>query len=83
MTNSNSATRGVFYVHSAPSALCPHVEWAVGGVLGVPVSPHWTPQPAQSGTYRCEFSWTGKPGSAAEIASALRDSGWSADAYTR
>ncbi|HEX6248423.1 MAG TPA: DUF3145 family protein, partial [Nocardioidaceae bacterium] len=22
------ATRGVLYVHSAPSALCPHIEWA-------------------------------------------------------
>ncbi|HEX2893417.1 MAG TPA: DUF3145 family protein, partial [Marmoricola sp.] len=26
-----NATRGVLYIHSAPSALCPHVEWAVGG----------------------------------------------------
>lgn len=74
MTASNSATRGVFYVHSAPSALCPHIEWAVGGVLGVSVQPSWTPQPAQAGSYRCEFSWTGKVGSAAAIASALR--GW-------
>ncbi|MEQ6902063.1 DUF3145 domain-containing protein [Nocardioides sp. YIM 152588] len=74
MTHSNSATRGVFYVHSAPSALCPHIEWAVGGVLGVAVSPDWTPQPAQAGTYRAEFSWSGKAGSAASMASALR--GW-------
>ena len=29
-----TATRGVLYVHSSPSALCPHIEWAVGGVLG-------------------------------------------------
>lgn len=27
-------TRGVVFVHSAPAALCPHVEWAVAGVLG-------------------------------------------------
>ena len=27
-------TRGVLYVHSAPRALCPHVEWAIAGVLG-------------------------------------------------
>ncbi len=74
MTGSMSATRGVFYVHSAPSALCPHIEWAVGGVLGVAVSPNWTPQSAQSGSYRCEFSWAGKAGAAAEMASALR--GW-------
>ena len=67
-------TRGVLYVHSAPSALCPHVEWAVGGVLGAPTNPVWTPQPAHSGSYRSELSWSGAAGSAAAIASALR--GW-------
>ena len=66
--------RGVIYVHSSPAALCPHVEWAVGGVLGAPVNPVWTPQPAQTGAYRAELSWTGEAGSAATIASALR--GW-------
>jgi len=69
-----TATRGVLYVHSAPSALCPHIEWAVGGVLGVAVNLDWTPQPAQSGTYRAELSWAGDTGSAASVASALR--GW-------
>ena len=66
---SRPATRGVLYVHSAPSALCPHVEWAVGGVLGVAVNLDWTPQPAQAGTYRAELSWTGGVGSAAARAS--------------
>ena len=69
-----TATRGVLYVHSAPSALCPHVEWAVGGVLGVAVNLDWIPQPAQAGTYRAELSWTGAVGSAAAVASALK--GW-------
>lgn len=69
-----AATRGLLFVHSAPSALCPHIEWAVGGVLGRAVSLEWTPQPAQAGTYRAELSWTGEPGSAASVASALR--GW-------
>ncbi|WP_370250473.1 DUF3145 domain-containing protein [Nocardioides sp.] len=73
-TTRTTTTRGVLFVHSAPSALCPHVEWAVAGVLGAPVHPDWTPQPAQSGTYRAELSWTGDAGSAAAIASALR--GW-------
>ncbi len=68
------ATRGVLYVHSAPSALCPHIEWAVAGVLGVSVSLDWTPQPAQSGTYRTELSWAAGAGAAAAMASALR--GW-------
>ena len=73
-TSSNAPTRGVLFVHSAPSALCPHIEWAVGGVLGSAVSLDWTPQPAQAGSYRAEFSWTGDAGTAAAVASALR--GW-------
>ncbi|CAA9364834.1 MAG: FIG01122152: hypothetical protein [uncultured Nocardioidaceae bacterium] len=68
------AARGVLYVHSAPSALCPHIEWAVGGVLGHAVRLEWTGQAAQSGTYRTEYSWTAEAGTAAAIASALR--GW-------
>ena len=71
---SRQATRGVIYVHSAPSALCPHIEWALGGVLGNAVNLEWTPQPAQAGSYRSEYSWLGDAGSAAAIASALR--GW-------
>ena len=73
-TAGRGATRGVLYIHSAPSALCPHIEWAVGGVLGVSVSLEWTPQSAQAGSYRAELSWTGATGSAAAVASALR--GW-------
>jgi hypothetical protein len=67
-------SRGVVYVHSATSALCPHVEWALAGVLGVPVSLQWTPQPAAPGTWRAELSWQGPAGRSAALASALR--GW-------
>lgn len=67
-------TRGVLYVHSAPPALCPHIEWAVGGVLGMRTSLDWTPQPAAPGTLRAELSWQGAVGSGAALASALR--GW-------
>ena len=73
-TATRAQTRGVLYVHSAPSALCPHIEWAVGGVLGNAVNLEWTPQSAQAGTYRSEFSWSGENGTAAAITSALR--GW-------
>jgi hypothetical protein len=62
------------FVHSAPSALCPHVEWAAGGVFGVPVHLDWTPQPLERASYRAEYSWTGPIGTAAKIASALK--GW-------
>jgi Protein of unknown function (DUF3145) len=68
------ATRGVIYVHSAPPALCPHVEWAVEGVLGTRIAVAWTPQPAAPGTMRAEVSWQAEPGTAARLTSALR--GW-------
>ena len=71
---SRQATRGVIYVHSAPSALCPHIEWAVGGVIGHALNLEWTPQGAQAGTYRAEYSWLGDAGTAAAMTSALR--GW-------
>jgi len=67
------ATRGVVYVHSAPPALCPHVEWAVGGVLDVRVTFDWTPQPAAPGSVRAELSWQADPGTGSRLASALRD----------
>jgi hypothetical protein len=67
------ATRGVVYVHSAPPALCPHVEWAVGGVLGVRVTLDWTSQPAAPGSVRAELSWQAEAGTGARLASALRD----------
>jgi hypothetical protein len=66
-------TRGVVYIHAAPPALCPHVEWAVGGVLGMRVTLDWTPQPTAPGTFRAELSWQADPGTASKLASALRD----------
>ncbi|MBA3528108.1 MAG: DUF3145 domain-containing protein [Propionibacteriaceae bacterium] len=69
-----SITRGVLYVHSAPAALCPHVEWAVGAVFGAPSRLDWAPQPVERSSYRAEYSWTGAPGTAAKLASALK--GW-------
>lgn len=69
-----STTRGVLYIHSAPSALCPHVEWAVGGVFGAPVRVDWIPQPIERAAYRTEYSWAGPSGTAARLASALK--GW-------
>jgi hypothetical protein len=68
------SVHGVLHVHCAPPALCPHVEWAVAGVLGVLVSMPWVDQPASPGAMRAELSWQGKPGAAGAITSAL--AGW-------
>lgn len=66
--------RGVLYVHSAPRALCPHIEWAAGRALERAVNFAWTDQPVLRGAQRAEFYWEGSPGTGARIASALR--GW-------
>ncbi|MQA85596.1 MAG: DUF3145 family protein [Streptosporangiales bacterium] len=65
---------GVLYIHSAPAALCPHVEWAVAGIVGRRVDLSWAAQPAAPGMLRAETCWQGRSGIAAAIASALR--GW-------
>ena len=65
---------GVLYVHSAPPALCPHIEWAVAGIVGVPVSMPWAGQPAAPGSLRAELTWQARPGTAGAITSAL--AGW-------
>jgi hypothetical protein len=69
-----TTARGVLYVHSSPRALCPHVEWAVGRVVGGAVGFTWTDQPVLRGSLRTDYFWEGAPGTGAAIASTLR--GW-------
>lgn len=74
MSPTASVTRGVVFVHSAPTALCPHIVWALESVLGSRVHLDWTAQPAGPRLVRAELSWTGTPGTGARLASGLR--GW-------
>lgn len=61
-------------MHSAPLAVAPHVEWAIARVLGSPVRLAWSAQPVDPMTRRAECTWSGRPGTGAEFAAALR--GW-------
>ena len=63
---------GVLYVHSAPPALCPHVEWAVAAELGTRARMEWTDQGCAPGQLRAEINWRGRPGTAGLLAAALR-----------
>src|SRR5258707_738356 len=65
------SVRGVLQVPSAPPALSPHIEWAVAGMLGVPVKLPWVDQPASPGMLRAELDWQGRAGASAPITSAL------------
>ena len=69
-----SSARGVIYVHSAPRALCPHLEWAVGRALGRAVNFEWDEQPVLPGARRAEFCWEGPVGTGASLSSAMH--GW-------
>lgn len=65
-------TRGMVYVHSAPAAICPHVEWAIGSVIGGRVTLSWTAQPASPGALRADVAWSGAAGTAGKLAKALK-----------
>lgn len=69
-----ATVRGVLFVHSAPRALAPHIEWAAGRALDRAVNFEWADQPVLRGSLRAEFYWEGPPGTAAALASSLR--GW-------
>ncbi|WP_221584290.1 DUF3145 family protein [Microbacterium sp. G2-8] len=66
--------RGVVFIHSAPKALCPHLEWAVGRSIGRAVNFAWQDQGVLHGSRRTEFVWDGPAGTGAAIATAIR--GW-------
>lgn len=72
---SDTITRGMIFIHSSPSALCPHVQWAIGAVLDRRLDFDWAKQPAFPGVFRAELVWEATPGTGAALASALR--GWS------
>jgi len=61
------------YVHSAPSALCPHVEWAAGGVFGMPIHLDWTPQQIERASYRADITTLIQRDFYAGCAQAIRD----------
>jgi uncharacterized protein DUF3145 len=67
-----SGTRGVVFIHCCPSALAPHLEWAIGGVLGQPVKLAWSSQPAAPANLRADVTWNGPIGTAARLAASLR-----------
>lgn len=70
-TGRSPTTSGVVFVHSCPSAVAPHVEWALAGVLGRPVRLDWISQPAAPTQLRAEATWTGAVGTGARLAASL------------
>ena len=64
--------RGFLTIHSTPSALRHHIDWAIQAVLGTWVKPTWISQPLITGSYRMQLEFRDRQGAAAELASSLR-----------
>ena len=74
LTRSSAAlvVRGALTIHSAPSALRSHIDWALADLLGANVRCDWTPQMLKAGTFKCTLTWRDHQGVAAAVASTLR-----------
>jgi len=70
--SAQKSVRGLLTIHSAPSALCAHIDWAIQNILGPDAQLNWLPQPMMVGTFKTKCQWSAYGGSGAEIASTLR-----------
>ena len=70
--SAHTSVQGLLTIHSAPSALRRHIDWAIQNIVGVDAQLNWLPQTLMPGTYRATCQWRAKQGAAAEVASTLR-----------
>src|ERR1700761_7252790 len=66
------STAGVVFMHCCLSAIAPHVEWALAGVLGRPARLQWTGQARAPGHLRGAAAGRGPIGPGARLAASLR-----------
>lgn len=65
-------TGGFVLLHAVPAALTSHIRWSIENTLKASLNLSWEAQPARPGYQRTELTWTGPAGTAAQLASALR-----------
>lgn len=64
---------GLVVIHSAPTALRQHIEWGLNSLLGAPQNIFWREQPLALGTVRTSLEFRAPHGTAAKIATALKN----------
>ena len=64
---------GLVVIHSAPTALRQHIEWGLNSLLGAPQNIFWRDQPLAPGTVRTTLEFRAPVGTAAKIATALKN----------
>jgi hypothetical protein len=71
MPPSRNQVKGYLTIHSAPSTLRQHIDWAIQNLLGNWITINWSQQPLLPGTLRTHLEFRDRAGASAEIASAL------------
>jgi len=64
-------SKGLVFIHQAPSALLTHIEWTISGVCGAPLTIGWNVLPAPIHGYRALVPWEGPEGSGAVLATSF------------
>jgi hypothetical protein len=64
-------SKGLVFIHQAPSALLTHIEWTISGVCGAPITISWQVLPEPKHGYRAVAQWEGPEGSGAVLATSF------------
>jgi len=64
-------SKGLVFIHHAPSALLTHVEWTISGVCGSPIRIDWHPLTSPLQGFRGLANWEGPDGSGAVLAASF------------
>jgi hypothetical protein len=64
-------SKGLVFIHQAPSALLSHVEWTIAGISGNPLSINWLPLPTPFQGFRGFANWEGPADSGAILATSF------------
>jgi hypothetical protein len=64
-------SKGLVFIHQAPSALLTHIEWTISGVCGAPITIGWQALSVPKLGYRALVLWEGPEGSGAVLASSF------------
>jgi hypothetical protein len=70
--SAQKTVQGLLTIHSAPSALRRHIDWAIQNIVGTEAQLHWLPQNLMPGTFKTTCQWRQRQGTANEVASTLR-----------
>jgi hypothetical protein len=62
-------SKGLVFIHQAPSALLAHIEWTISGVCGAPITISWHALPAPG--YRALAVWEAPAGAGAVLATSF------------